>query len=326
MRVRSSALSVLVLLGVTSPAAAATVRVPLPAPGGVEIGVVVTDKPPAGSKRPSRVLRVANAARVSNGVAVFASPAPACSAATRSRFTAVVVVVRRKPDRGGPAVVLSGAGKRGRIQRCGSYPLLAKLGAAGIPRLRCDRLTRLPPRAAQLLGSDATCIGAVQREVAMPSPYQLPLSMDLGTGLAPGPPQSRNFTGPARLVEEPSPGVFRYAFAIVNRTPGRYRGVSGSALDQMPDSLTFAAEGGEESPNVVSGPLELAGFQCRKELSPGLPGSLTCRAPRGAAVPAQLDLAIDFDNRLAPGPSTGLQISLPRFEGGITTYPVDVMG
>ncbi|HEV2815074.1 MAG TPA: hypothetical protein VGW10_17595, partial [Solirubrobacteraceae bacterium] len=242
-------------------------------------------------------------------------------AATRARFTALVVVTRAVArGRGaGSAVLAGGAG----VGRCGAYPLLAKLGPRGIPRLRCDRLASRRS-GALLLGSDAACIGAVQREIAMPSPYQLPLNLDLGTPLAAGPPAARNVVATAELVGEPSPGVFRYAVAVQNRTPATYPGVASDPKDQMPDTLTFAANGGEESPNVVAGPADVAGYACRTELSPGLPGSLTCRAPQGGTLPSQVGFELDFDNRLAVGANAGIQITLPRYGDATTTYAIDV--
>lgn len=317
---RALVLATFVAALAAAPAQAVNVRVP--APGEVSVGVVTTAKPPAGSKRASRVLRVTNARRLPSGTAVYATAAPACSAATRNRFTAIVVVTRHATSGRGARSAAVG-GRRGAVARCGSYPLLAKLGSRGIPRLRCDRLASRRS-GALLLGSDATCIGAVQREIRMPSPYQLPLNVDLGTPVATGPPASRNFTGTAQLVGEPRPGVFRYAITFNHRTPPAYRGVASDPLDRQPDTLTFAAVGGEEAPNVVGGPLEVESYQCRTEIAPGLPGSLTCRAPRGTPLDDQLTLEVDFDRQLPAGPNLGVDITLPRYGDSATRYDLDV--
>ncbi|HEX2086543.1 MAG TPA: hypothetical protein VHF89_12745 [Solirubrobacteraceae bacterium] len=299
----------------------------MPPAGDVAVGVVTTPLPPAGSKRPSRVLRVANARRLPRGAVVYAAPAPDCSSTTRGRrLTVLVVVTRRRPDGAGAGnAVLAARGRGAAVRRCGSYPLRSRFADRVIPRIRCDRLTALPPRAPQLMGSDATCVGALQRRLALPSPYQLPLNLDLGTLLAAGPPAARNLTATAAFVSEPRAGAFRYAIAVDNKTPRPYPGVQSDPLDQRPDTLTFAAHGGEESPNVVGGPQELAGFACRTEVAPGLPGSLTCRAPRGGPpLPPRLDFELDFDNRLPVGANAGIQVTLPRYEGARTTYDIDV--
>ncbi|MDQ4125932.1 MAG: hypothetical protein M3134_10070, partial [Actinomycetota bacterium] len=111
---------------------------------------------------------------------------------------------------------------------------------------------------------------------------------------------------------------------VQNKTPARYPGVANDPLDQQPDTLTFSSNGGEEAPNVVGGPLEAAGYQCRTEIAPGLPGSLTCRAPRGTPLPPELTLDIDFDARLPPGSTAGIDITLPRYGDASTRYGIDV--
>lgn len=319
--------AVVAALALTATPAAGTVRVPVPQPGEVTVAAVTTQRPPAGSKRAVRVLRVANAKRLSRRVAVYAGAAPDCSNATRGRFTAVIVVTRRRPDAGGASrVVLAGVGKRASVRSCGSYPLRSRFSGAAIQRLRCDRLTARPPASVGplLLGSDATCIAGLQRRLSALSPYQLALNLDIGTLSVEAPAAARNFTATARAVGEPRPGVFRYAMTVLNATPAPYAGVVSVAGDRTPDSLTFSALGGEESPNVVSGPQDIAGFACRVELSPGLPGSLTCRAPHGREVPARLDFELDFDAPLPDGPEAGIEITLPRYGNAATTYPVDV--
>jgi hypothetical protein len=326
MHLRALAVSA-AALGLTAAPAAGAVRVAVPQPGELTVAVVTTKQPPAGSKRAARVLRVANAGRLSRRVAVYAGAAPSCSNATRRRFTAVVVVTRRRPDAGGAGrVVLDGVGKGAAVRSCGSYPLRSRFAGAAIRRLRCDRLTARPPRSVGplLLGSDATCIGAVQRRLSTLSPWQLPLNLDMGTLRVEGPPAARNITATARPAGEPRPGVFRYAMTVLNATPAPYPGVATVAGDRTPDTLTFAALGGEESPNVVGGPQDLVGYACRVELSPGLPGSLTCRAPHGRELAARLDFELDFDAPLPEGPSAGIEITLPRYGNSATTYDIDV--
>src|SRR5918997_782714 len=218
MNVRPVAVSVAALALTPAPAAGA-VRVAVPDPGEVTVSVVTTKRPPAGSQRADRVLRVANARRLSRRVAVYAGKAPSCSNATRNRFTAVVVVTRRRPDSGGARqVVLDGVGSGASVRGCGSYPVRSRFAGAAIRRLRCDRLTARPPRsiAPLLLGSAATCIGGLQRRLRVRSPYQLPLNLDLGTTIAEGPAAARNITSTARLVGKPRHGVFRYAMSVQN--------------------------------------------------------------------------------------------------------------
>jgi hypothetical protein len=308
-------------------AGAATVRVDVPPPGEVEVAVVTTPRPPAGSQRPTRVLSVANGARLGRAVAVYASPAPACSNATRRRFTVIVVVVRRRPDSGRVAgsVVLQGKGRARDVRACGSYPLRSRLRPAAVRRIRCDPLRR-PRGAALLLGSSATCIGAVERRLSRRSPYQVPLNLDLGTGVVTAPPDARNVTGTATSAGEPRPGVFRYAVALLNSTPRPYAGVPSVAQDLSVDSMTFASGTSEEDPNVVGGTQELPSFACRSQLSPGLPGALTCFAPRGTRLMPRYDLEIDFDRRLEPGSNMLVNLTSPRYGDATTTYDIAVTG
>ena len=317
LRPRVLAVTAVAAVAVSAPPADAnTVRITAPSAGQVVTEVVTVRAPRSGSTRPKRALRVANARRLAPAVAVYAAAVPACSAGTRG-LTVLLVATRDASGRGARSIGLEGS----RVRRCASYPLLARLGNR-IPRLRCDRLS-LPP-ANLLLGADATCIAAVQREIAMPSPFQLPLSLDIGTRRAPGPAQSHNFVGTAEFIGEPRPGRFAYAFSLRNRTPAPYAGVPNEPLDQMPNQVLFYADGTEEGPNVAAGPTEMAGFQCRVEISPGLPGSLTCRQPRGAALPPQLDFQLEFDARLPVGPTANVSIGLPRYGEALTEYVIDV--
>ncbi len=328
LRAAAATAATAALLVGTASAQASTVRVPVPQPGEITVTAVTTTLPPAGSKRALRVLRVANGKRLPRAVSVYAGAAADCSNATRGRrFTALVVVTRRFPDtRGARSVVLAGRGKRPSVRGCGAYPLRSRLAGAKIRRLRCDRLTARKPSsgAALLLGSDATCIAALQRRLSVRSPYQLPLNLDLATPLAAGPASARNITATATPAGEPRPGAFRYRMVVQNATPAPYPGVATVAQDLTPDTLTFAALGGEESPNVVAGPQDLGGYACRTEIAPGLPGSLTCRAPGGAPLPAPRDVELDFDAPLPAGPNAGIEVTLPRYGDASTTYDIDV--
>lgn len=326
-------LSALCVVGVLSsavlPAAAgaATVRVDVPQPGEVEVAAVTTPRPPAGSQRPTRVLSVVNGARLGSAVAVYASRAPACSNATRRRFTALVVVVRVRPDNSRPAgsVVLRGKRGGGDVRACRSYPLRSRLTPAAVRRIRCDSLRRRPGTPL-LLGSSATCIGAVERRLSRRSPYQVPLNLDLGTPVVAGPPASRNIGGTATPLSEPRPGVFRYGVALLNNTPRRYAGVPTVAKDLSIDTMIFASGTDEAGPNVVGGTQELPSFACRVLTSPGLPGGLTCFAPQGTTLLPRYDLEIDFDQRLPPGPNLTVQLTSPRYGDTTTAYDLDVTG
>ncbi|HEX8205480.1 MAG TPA: hypothetical protein VF587_05420 [Solirubrobacteraceae bacterium] len=299
--------------------AAANARVAVPQPGEVAVAAVTTSRPPGGSQRPQRVLRVANGARLSRGVSVYASPAPACSA-SRGRFTALVVVTRRKPDSGGARTVTLGG--RG-VRPCGSYPLGGRMTARAVRRLRCDTLRRARG-VALLLGGSATCVGAVERRLGRRSPYQVPLNLDLNTGVAPGGPSARNVGGIARFAGEVEQGKFRYDVSLANSTPKAYAGVPSIAQDLSVATMTFAAGSSEDDPNVVSGTQELPSFSCRVQLSPGLPGGLTCFAPGGTALMPTYTLQVDFDRQLVPGSPMLVGLTSPRYGDTATSYTIDV--